>query len=83
MEAKPMPERLQESLRILKKILALGIHKDDPSYKELSKEFSTWVKSGAEWKGTINFYNYGRNAEVFLPSEKHRSATCDLLLYKD
>ena len=83
MEAKTMSERLQESIRILKKILALGINKDDPSYKELSSQFSIWVKSGTEWKGTINFYNYGRNAEVVLPSEKHRAATCNLLLYKD
>ena len=83
MEAKPMSERLQESMRILNKILALGIDKDDASYKELSKQFSTWVKTGTEWKGTINFYRYGRNAEVVLPSEKNRAATCNLLLYKD
>jgi len=82
MEAKPMPERLQESMRILKKILALGINKDDPSYKELSKEFSVWVKTGEAWTGTIHFYKYGRNAEVVLPSEKNRAATCNLLLYR-
>jgi hypothetical protein len=80
---KSLTERLEESMRILKKILALGIQKEDPSYQELSKVFSTWVKTGTQWTGTINFYKYGRNAEVVLPSEKHRAATCNLLLYKD
>lgn len=79
---KTMTERLEESMRILKKILALGIQKTDPSYQELSKVFSTWVRTGTKWTGTINFYNYGRNAEVVLPSEKNRAATCNLLLYK-
>ena len=83
MEAKPQSERLQESLRILKKIQSLGIDKEDHSYKELSKEFNNWIKTGEAWKGTINFYRYGRNAEVVLPSEKNRAATCNLLLYKD
>ena len=79
---KTTTERLEESMRILKKILALGIQKTDPSYQELSKVFSTWVKTGTQWSGTINFYNYGRNADVVLPSEKNRAATCNLLLYK-
>ena len=80
---KTVSERLQESMRILNKILALGVDREDYSYKELSKQFSIWVKTGVEWKGTINFYRYGRNAEVVLPSEKNRAATCNLLLYKD
>ena len=79
---KTVSERLQESMRILNKILALGVDREDYSYKELSKQFSIWVKTGVEWKGTINFYRYGRNAEVVLPSEKNRAATCNLLLYK-
>ena len=82
MELKTLTERLQESIRILKKIQELGISKEDPSYKELSKEFNIWVKDGVHWEGTINFYRYGRNAEVILPSEKKRAATCNLLLYK-
>ena len=83
MEAKPMSERLQESMRILKKIQDLGIDKEDHSYKELSKQFSTWVKTGEAWEGVIHFYRYGRNAEVVLPSQKYKAATCNLLLYKD
>ena len=66
----------------MKKILDLGIKKDDPSYVELSKEFNNWVKTGTGWEGTINFYNYGRNAEVVLPSAKNKAATCNLLLYR-
>ena len=81
--SKTLSERLQESITLLKKIQELGIDNQDPSYKELSKEFSIWVKTGTHWEGTINFYRYGRNAEVVLPSEKKRVATCNLLLYKD
>lgn len=49
---------------------------------ELSKEFNNWVKTGEAWEGTINFYNYGRNAEVVLPKENNKAATCNLLLYR-
>jgi len=82
METKTEIERLQESLRILKKIRELGIDKDDHSYQELSKEFNKWIKTGTPWEGTINFYRYGRNAEVVLPNEKYKTATCNLLLHK-
>jgi hypothetical protein len=82
METKTLQERLQESMRILKQIQDLGIAPTDPSYKELSTHFSNWVKTGEAWEGTVDFFRYGRNAEVFLPSKKGRVAKCNLLMRK-
>jgi predicted double-glycine peptidase len=79
---KPMEERLQESMTILRKLQDLGVPSTDPSYKELSGKFSEWVKGGETWQGNVDFYRFNRRAKVLLPTRPGAVAKCDFLVYQ-
>lgn len=76
---KPTTERLQESMTILQKLQDLGIPSTDPSYKELSTHFNTWIKGGEAWVGNVDFYRWNRRAKVLLPTKPGTVAKCDFL----
>lgn len=76
---KPTSERISESMTILNKLQELGIHPTDPSYKELSGHFNTWIKGGDAWVGHVDFYRWNRRAKVLLPIKPGTIAKCDFL----
>jgi hypothetical protein len=76
---KPLSERINESMVILKQLQDLGIHTTDPSYKELSGRFNDWIKSGDAWVGNVDFYRWNRRAKVLLPTKPGTIAKCDFL----
>ena len=81
-EEKPVKmtnERIQESMSILQKLKDMGVSSNDPSYKQLSSHFNTWIKGGDSWVGTVDFYRYNRRAKVILPTKPGTVAKCDFL----
>ena len=79
---KPISDRIKESVEILKKLQELGVPDTDPSYKELSSHFNTWIKGGEAWQGTVDFMRFERRAHVLLPTKLNCPATCVLKQYK-
>lgn len=79
---KPVKERVQESMNILKQLQQLGISDSDPSYKELSAKFNEWIRGGEAWSGNVDFYRWDRRAKVLLPTKPGAIAKCDFLIYK-
>jgi hypothetical protein len=77
-EVKSIEERLKESIEILKKLVELGVPDTDPSYKELSSHFNTWIKGGDSWQGTVDFMRFERRAHIVLPTRLGCKATCVL-----
>lgn len=76
---KTTADKLKESMRILQELQDAGVAATDPSYKELSKRFSEWVKGTEPWNGTVNFYRYNRRAVVNLPVKARYTAKLDFL----
>ena len=77
---KPMKEKLEESMTLLSKLKETGVNPADPAYKELSQKFSAWVKAEDEpYKGTIDFPEYNRKANIVLPTKKGKVAKIDFL----
>lgn len=78
MESKPIKERLNESMDLLRKIQELGIAATDPGYRELSKIMNEWIKGGEAWKGEVDFHRWNRRAQVVLPTKPGTNAKCVL-----
>jgi hypothetical protein len=76
---KSVPERLKESMTILRKIQTLGIPSSDSSYKELSGHFNTWIKDGPAYEGVVEFRMWNRKAVLHLPVKAGVVARCDFL----
>ena len=79
---KPIAERVQESLHILKQLQDLGVLKNCQGYLALKERCNDWIKGGPAWKGHIDFYEYDRRAQVLLPIKLNTKAKCDFLIYK-
>ena len=77
-QQKPIKERLNESMDILRKIQELGIVVTDPGYVALSKHMNEWIKGGETWKGNVDFHRWNRRAEVMLPTKPGTNAKCVL-----
>ena len=67
-----METRLLKCLDIVRDITDLGVPSDYPPLKQLSKRLSDYVKSGESWSGRIMFEEYGRYADIVLPSRHDR-----------
>ena len=80
---KSKEERVKESITILNKIKGLGISAMDPGFKELSIQFSEWIKGTESWTGEIELHRYQRTAKLHLPIEKGKTATCNLIVWKE
>jgi len=80
---KSKEERVKESITILNKIKGLGINPTDPGFRDLSIQFSDWVKGEESWTGEIEFCRHQRTAKVHLPIEKGKTATCNLIVWKE
>jgi hypothetical protein len=67
MAEKTKEERVKEGINLLMKLKEVGISPTDPSYREVQEHISDWVKTGDPWIGKVEFYRYGRIAEILLP----------------
>lgn len=68
-------ERVQEAVRILKKLQEVGIHVSDSGYHETKEYLDEWIKNGESRSYTYEFVRYGRKCELVLPSRVERAAT--------
>lgn len=72
---KTKAERVQEAVRILKKLQEVGIHVSDSGYHETKEYLDEWIKNGESRSYTYEFVRYGRKCELVLPSRVERAAT--------
>ena len=77
MPLKSKEDRVKESITILKKMLELGIGKDDVAFVELKTRMTEWIKDGFAWAGKIPFPSVRRSAVVILPSRASGTASVD------
>jgi hypothetical protein len=73
--AKPVEERIKESMEIVSSLLSLGIPRQCAEMDELHTHLNAYIKDGLCWSGNIDFRKFGRIAEVDLPrrADKHIS----------
>lgn len=77
MSQKSKDDRVRESITILKKMIELGVSKDDCAFIELKTRMTEWINNGLAWTGKISFPSVGRLAVIFLPSKSCRTASID------
>ena len=75
---KTKEERLGETVHILKQLIDLGIHKEDPGYKEVKSKFDEWILTGDSWNGSVHLIRYGRRADINLPRRNGSAASLNL-----
>jgi hypothetical protein len=68
-------ERVQEAVRILKKLQEVGIRVSDSGYHETKEYLDEWIKNGESRSYNYEFVRYGRKCELVLPSRVERAAT--------
>lgn len=73
-QIKSKKDRLSEGINILKQLTDAGVKKNSPGFLELKEKITEWVNSESSWEGVINFFEYGRIAEVELPKYDNRAA---------
>ncbi len=59
--------RIEEIMKIMSDVRALGFPLGYPPMKELSLRMSDYIKTGDPWSGKIKFELYSRVADIILP----------------
>lgn len=67
MAEKTKEDRVKEGINLLMKLKEVGVSSTDASYREVQEHISDWVNTGDPWIGKVEFYRYGRVAEILLP----------------
>ncbi len=80
-EIKTKEERLADGLKILKKLLEIGVPRDNEGFVKTEKIIRRWIEDGL---GTevkkINFFPFDREGYMLLPSLKGIEPTFRLRL---
>lgn len=76
---KPVKERVQEGVSLLKQLKEHGIPENEPGYVELKEHITAWIKEGKSYNDMIFFPRFGRKAEVKLPIKHGRVSSIHLL----
>lgn len=76
---KPIKERVQEGVSLLKQLKEAGIPENEPGYLELKAHITAWIKEGKAFNDIIFFPRFGRKAEVKLPTKHGRISSVNLL----
>ncbi len=71
---KTKAERLQETIRLLKKLQEIGFSEIDTGYNEIKALLSKWVTDGEKAAATVEFPRHGRRAEIELPKRADKAA---------
>jgi hypothetical protein len=81
-EVKSRPERLKDTIMILKKLQRVGIPKTNTGYQEIQRLMTEWVNSTEAFTHTVPIMRFGRDADLILPDESGKTATVNLRLMK-
>ena len=71
---KSKEDRVKETVHILKQLKDAGVG-EYGSYTVLKDKMTEWINTGESWSGRIPFPEYGRVAEIVLPSSSKNTAT--------
>ena len=78
MAEKTKEERVKEGINLLMKLKEVGISPTESPYREVQARVSDWVSTGDPWQGKIEFFRYGRVAEILLPRKSTAVASLAL-----
>ena len=73
-QIKPKEDRVKEGIALLKQLKEAGVRDFSFGFIELKTKISEWIAGEDSWEGTIDFQDYGRQAEVELPKYTNRAA---------
>lgn len=79
---KTREERIKEGIHLLKQLVEAGVKRGCGSFGDLKKRIDDWILTGDAWAGKIRFEEYGRIAEVLLPSKQIHTASLTLRVQK-
>jgi hypothetical protein len=65
---KSKEERVKEGVHLLKQLIDAGVRRGG-SFEDLKAKVDEWIRDGNAWAGKVRFEEYGRIAEVILPSK--------------
>lgn len=80
MPAKPKEkiDRVREAVNLLKQLKEIGFLDTSQGYKDVKAVLDTWIADGVAWSGKIKMPEYGRAADIILPSISTASASMRL-----
>jgi len=80
---KSQNDRVRECLAIMKKITdSLLLPSDDVHVSELRSHMNTYIRTGEEWNGVVDFAYWGRSAHCSFPRLASKPVTVTLKLNK-
>ena len=81
---KTIPDRLKETIHLLKEIQGVGISDTDPSYNEVKKYLDDWIRSDKKQiqEFTIDFVRFGKKGVLTLPWRADRACEFSLKIVK-
>lgn len=70
---KSQNDRVKECLSVIRKLTEnLQLPSDDPDVNELRSHMNTYIRSGEEWVGTVDFSRWGRIAHCNFPKSSSK-----------
>jgi hypothetical protein len=76
---KPVSNRVRECVTIVKKLTEqLGLDEGSEEIKELRGHMNTYIKTGEEWSGTVDFSKWGRIAHCRFPKKANQTVEITL-----
>lgn len=79
---KPQHERIQETVKLLKKLKEVGVLTNDAGYREIKQRLDEWIQGGDKWSGIIEFSRLDQKAELDIPTKPGRELMAKLLAPK-
>lgn len=73
-QIKPKEDRVKEGVTLLKQLKEAGVHDFSLGFIELKTKIGEWISGEESWEGTIDFKDYGRQADVELPKYTNKAA---------
>jgi hypothetical protein len=78
---KSQNDRVRECLAIMRKITdLLLLPSDDIHVTELRERMNTYIRTGEEWEGVVEFTYWGRSAHCSFPKSASKQVTVTLKL---
>lgn len=81
-QLKPQGERIQEAVKLLRRMKEFGIPTNEMGYLETKMKLDEWMRGGDKWEGIIHFPRLGQDAELSLPTKMGKEIVMKLLAPK-
>ena len=75
---KTKADRVRDSIKILQRMIALGIPKTDPGYLETKRYLDAWIETGEYAHHKYYLFRFGRKIELILVNRLEVEPTCHI-----